>query len=212
MKRIKYTRLIILCTILVSNKINAQAYEPGALLRCLANEEALLHKNKRSGPQYKLNQLFFNEWSGNPSLELKSDSYKRVCLDRSHSASVQLLREFMLGGKSIFRSIKISVEDPMAEMRRITLDELRRQMPQVFFTYIADLEVFAPTAHCLEQKIPALKGIREKYRYLESEISQEFLDNHKEEWRQIFDGLENWKSHFDQCKNERKKIKANIDG
>ena len=192
-------RLITLCTLLVSQSALASDFEPGALLRCLAKEEASLHKSKRSGPQYKLNQLFFNEWAGNPSLELKSDTFKRACEDRAHSASVQLLREFMLGGKSIFRQIKINREDSMAEMRRITLDELRRQMPQVFFTYIADLETFAPTAHCLEQKIAPLKPLREKYGYVESEISQEFLDNHKKEWREIFDGLEKSQQYFKEC-------------
>ncbi|MBH48225.1 MAG: hypothetical protein CME71_08655 [Halobacteriovorax sp.] len=205
MKHQNYMRLITLCTLLLSQNAIATDFEPGALLRCLAKEEASLHKSKRSGPQYKLNQLFFNEWAGNPSLELKSDSYKRVCEDKAHSASVQLLREFMLGGKSIFRSIKSLNDDAMAEMRRITLDELRRQMPQVFFTYIADLETFAPTAHCLEQKIAPLKPLREKYRYVESEISQEFLDNHKKEWREIFDGLEKWQQYFKECDAELKR-------
>ncbi len=183
----------------------AEDNRPSDLLRCLANEEASLHKSKSSGPQYKLNQLFFNEWAGNPSLELKSDVYIRVCETKNVSASVRLLKEFMLGGKSIFKSSQIRKKglapDSMVTMRRITLDEMRKQMPQVFFSYISDLEVYAPTAHCLEEKIPELKGIRNKYRYLESEISNEFLDGHRSEWENIFAGLEKWRIYFKQCQN-----------
>ncbi len=185
--------------------------KPSDLLRCLAQEEAKLHKIKSSGPQYKLNQLFFNEWAGNPSLELKSDVFKRVCETKNASASVKLLKEFMLGGSSIFKSSQIRAKtlapDAMVTMRRITLEELRRQMPQVFFSYISDLEAYAPTAHCLEQKIPKLKSIRNKYRYLESEISSEFLDGHRSEWESIFSSLENWRTHFNECKKEMRSKK-----
>ena len=120
----------------------------------------------------------------------------------------------MLGGKSIFKASKIKQSslspDALVTMRMITLDELRKQMPQVFFSYVADLEVYAPSAHCLEQKIPELKTLREKYRYLESEISNIFLDEHRKEWISIFSGLEKWRVLFDQCKKEiqQKKTKS----
>ncbi len=179
--------------------LGAQEYEPGALLRCLAKEEETLHKQKRGGPQYKLNQLFFNEWAGNPSLELRAQTFNKVCHTSNTSPSVALLEEFMLGGKSIFRASTLPAHDPMTNMRKITLDELRRQMPQVFFSYVADLEALAPTANCLEQQIKALGPLREKYRYLESEISEDFLDNHRSEWKSVFDGLKQWQEHFKTC-------------
>lgn len=193
--------LIAFWTILaaLAGTIQAQDFEPGALLRCLAKEEASLHKSKRAGPQYKLNQLFFNEWAGNPKLELRRDTFEKVCGNNNPSPSITLLEEFMLGGKNIFRASLLSDIDPMANMQKITLSELRRQMPQVFFSYVADLEALAPTADCLEREIPALAPLREKYRYLESEISLEFLDNHHSEWQQIFSGLEKWQKHFAVC-------------
>ncbi len=202
-------RFILFCTILVSLNLWATDQQPSQLLRCLAGEEARLHKIKSSGPEYKLNQLFFNEWSGNPSLELRDDVFERVCSTSHAHASVRLLKEFMLGGKSIFKASKIKQNplspDALVTMRMITLDELRKQMPQVFFSYVADLEVYAPSAHCLEQKIPELKSLREKYRYLESEISNVFLDEHRKEWISIFAGLEKWRVLFDQCQKELKK-------
>lgn len=200
MERKNYMKLFAFCTLLLCNTVWADEFvEPGALLRCLASEEAHLHQQKRGGPQYKLNQLFFNEWSGNPKLELVSDVYQRVCGNQGQSASIRLLEAFMLGGKRIFKANHGLPDDPMTSMRRITLDELRRQMPQVFFTYVADLEVYAPSARCLEEQIPELANLREKYRYLESEISLEFMDNYKSEWRTIFNSLENWQSHFKKC-------------
>lgn len=212
MKHLNYMRFILFCTILVSRNIWASDQQPSQLLRCLAGEEARLHKIKSSGPEYKLNQLFFNEWSGNPSLELRDDVFERVCSISHAHASVRLLKEFMLGGKSIFKASKIKQNslspDALVTMRMITLDELRKQMPQVFFSYVADLEVYAPSAHCLEQKIPELKTLREKYRYLESEISNIFLDEHRKEWISIFSGLERWRVLFDQCKNELKQKKS----
>lgn len=211
MKHLNYMRFILFCTILVPFNIWASDQQPSQLLRCLAGEEARLHQIKSSGPEYKLNQLFFNEWSGNPSLELRNDVFERVCSKSHAHASVRLLKEFMLGGKSIFKASAIR-QNPLSPnalvtMRMITLDELRKQMPQVFFSYVADLEVYAPSAHCLEQKIPALKSLREKYRYLESEISNVFLDEHKKEWINIFSGLENWRVLFDQCQKEMKQKK-----
>src|SRR5690606_24116779 len=125
-----------------------------------------------------------------------------VCSNNSSRASIRLLREFMFKGKSIFRAVKGTKDDPIASMQKITLDELRRQMPQVFFSYVADLEVYAPTAHCLEQSIPALKKLREEFRYLESEAPLEFIDNHSKQWRNIFNSLENWSDYFSKCQKE----------
>lgn len=210
MKRMNYMKLIALCTLLLTNTVWAdETIEPGALLRCLALEEAHLHQQKRGGPQYKLNQLFFNEWSGNPRLELVNDVYQKVCGNQARSASIRLLEAFMLGGKRIFKANRGLPDDPMTAMRRITLDELRRQMPQVFFTYVADLEVFAPTARCLEEQIPELANLREKYRYLESEISLEFLDNYKAQWKTIFTELDNWQAHFQKCQERANKAAKN---
>lgn len=199
-------KLIAFCTLLISNTLwSDDAIEPGALLRCLAKEEAYLHQQKRGGPQYKLNQLFFNEWAGNPRLELTNDVYQRVCGDDARSASIRLLEAFMLGGKKIFKANRGLPDDPMTTMRKVTLDELRRQMPQVFFAYVADLEAFAPTARCLEEEIPELAKLREKYRYLESEISLEFLDSYKSQWKTIFHALEDWQSHFQKCQDRANK-------
>ena len=212
MKHLNYMRFILFCTILLSAKLWATEQRPSQLLRCLAQEEARLHKIKSSGPEYKLNQLFFNEWAGNPSLELRDDVFERVCSITHAHASVRLLKEFMLGGKNIFKASKTKQNplspDALVTMRMITLDELRKQMPQVFFSYVADLEVYAPSAHCLEQKIPALKSLREKYRYLESEISNVFLDEHKNEWISIFAGPERWRILFNQCKKEMQQKKT----
>jgi hypothetical protein len=209
-------RFIAFWTILTLNLgAYAQDFEPGALLRCLAQEEELLHKTKQAGPHYKLNQLFFNEWAGNPSLELTQAAFDRVCGQGIKHPSIFLLKEFMLGGKRIFRASKLPPDDPMTIMQKITLEELRRQMPQVFFSYVADLEALAPSANCLEVEIPGLAKLREKYRYLESEISMQFLDEHREEWKQVFEGLVNWQTHFQTCqkrldqKIKEEKKKAN---
>lgn len=205
MKSLDYMKLIVLCTLLVANSTFAQNSGPSRLVRCLAQEEALLHKQKRSGPQYKLNQLFFNEWSGNPSLELKDLVYDRVCEPSPQRASIRLLREFLLNGQKIFKSYSAAIDDPVANMRKVMLQELRRQMPQVFFTYVADIENFAPTHNCLENAVPVLASLRENYRYLESEISLEFMESYKSQWKQAFDGVENWQEHFSRCQKSPSK-------
>lgn len=203
--RANYMKISAVCTMLVCLFANANESGPNKLLRCLAQEEAHLHKQKTSGPQYKLNQLFFNEWSGNPDIELLPEVYQRVCGTNANQASISLMREFMLNGVKIFKSYRSVKEDQATSMRLITLQELRRQMPQVFFTYVADLEFFAPTAHCLEKAIPTLAQLREKYRYLESEISIEFMDDYKADWKKVFIALEKWPEHFKKCQDELEK-------
>ena len=78
---------ISLC--LISLELFGAAMNP--LVGCLGQEELRLHKAKRTGPVYKLNQIFLNDLVSAGDITLKTEHFKNVCINPIFTPSVDLM-------------------------------------------------------------------------------------------------------------------------
>lgn len=150
-----YFLVIVTVTLsLHSNSVHARRPQVHPLLKCLGQEELQLHKKKDTGPQYRLNQVFINLLAGVNDIPLKQGYYRKICSMGSAPPSVALLKILLLKGIDIFE-IRIGKGKSFGTGNQLSaLEEIRDDLPRLFFNYLATIQAKAPTAGCLEKEIP----------------------------------------------------------
>lgn len=166
------------------------------LLVCLGNEEERLHLSKTSGPIYRLNQLFINEFAGANDIRLKNEYLKQTCASKSFSPSVVLLRLLVIKGTSIFELGELDLHQKgMAE-------DLTERSGHIFFSYLAGLQGLTADPQCLNKKIPEIKEFSDRFQYLESDISEQQILHDNKKIDHIFNKLKNFNKIMQECEKE----------
>ncbi len=172
------------------------------ILKCLGTEELILHQKKLTGPLYSLNQKFINEMSSWAQINIKTAQLANICKNNQFSPSVNLLRHFLIYGKSFFeiRTYQRSVSN--IAMQKSLLNSLMLKVPNIFFSYLASLQGLADDPHCLNEKIPELNYFIYQFKYLEDEISFKQLLKDKKKLGEIFKKIKNLDNILKSCELE----------
>lgn len=190
---------ITLC--LISLRLFAAPLNP--LVGCLGKEEQALHKQKRTGPVYKLNQLFLNDLVSAGDITLREAPFKKVCVNYVFTPSVDLMREILLDGEKIFILSRSITNKNIRNFQLSAIEEIERVIPHIFFSYISDLQARTATPDCLNKYIPGLRFIQNRFKYLESEITPGELLKDKARIKGIFKALKSYPEIRKKCRADK---------
>ncbi|MBF0300113.1 MAG: hypothetical protein HQK51_15435 [Oligoflexia bacterium] len=177
------------------------------IVKCLAKEENIIHKNKVNGPIYALNKELLNELVIDETISIKEIYLKKICAFKEFSPSVLLLQHLLIDGKNIFNEVKYKPDDFSAKSRATYLiDNLLDMAPNLFVNYLMELQNMTPTMNCLETRIPELGSYLRNYQHLEDEdISGPKILFDVNKIKTIFEKLKNFDKIFKECTLIRKK-------
>ncbi|MBF0360099.1 MAG: hypothetical protein HQK49_03770 [Oligoflexia bacterium] len=186
------------------------------IIKCLAQEESIIHKNKVNGPIYSLNKELLNELVIDESISVKEKYLKEICSFKEFSPSVFLLQHLLIEGKEIFsindnQSNSSNVFEDQTEKPRALylIDNLMDLAPSLFINYLMELQNMTPSATCLEVKIPELAKYLQNYQYLEEEeYAGTKIVFDKEKIKIIFEKLKNFDKIYKECLSMKKTQKS----
>ncbi|WP_127717352.1 hypothetical protein [Halobacteriovorax sp. HLS] len=203
----------ILLFILTLHCVSTLANSPRRdLLFCLGQEEQKLHVNKRTGPQYFLNQYFINEAASTGIFKLKNSYYEEICERREFPPSVGLMKNILINEKKIFEKVKMGSAH-LEALYDSGLDTLVENAPHIFFQFLSIVQSHTRYAHCFKENIPELHSLMNSYQYLEEDTEPGQLIQNKKSIRIIFDKLKHLDAIYERCETKfkelQKKIKTN---
>ncbi|MEI8348249.1 MAG: hypothetical protein WCG27_12335, partial [Pseudomonadota bacterium] len=184
-------------------KIATPDYGDNPLLRCLAKEEGDLNRYNSTGPLYKLNQLFIEEFSALDEVMPNVTFLSEICSSKDYSPSVSLLRLMLLHGRDVFDLKHTDVRSKDFVIQKSLMEGLIDRAPAIFFEYISNLQAKSPSAGCLLKKIPELAKFSSRFQDLESEKKPYELVR-IEEVSIIFNQLKNFDRINLECLKEKK--------
>ena len=79
------------------------------------------------------------------------------------------------------------------------------QMPQVFFSHLAQIQAGLPNAKCLQREIPEIGYFLERFKYLQADIPEKSLFKEKSKLRAIFIKINNINLIYEKCKKDTSK-------
>lgn len=197
MKKCFYILILSLCSINIA--LSTEAHK---VIKCLAQEEEILHKNKDTGPQYKLNQLFINEFASNSDLEFKAIYENEICNLEEHPPSVMILKLLLIKGKGIFKLTEEFGKFEIVGYKIERINDLLSRIAHIFFNHIGNLQAKAATHDCLKKHIPEIAHFEERFKYLEDEYSAKELLSQSDKFENIFKKLASLKSIYQICQRE----------
>lgn len=186
----------------LTQEVHAKA---NLLLQCLAKEEESLNK-KAPDALFRLNQEFVNELASANDITIKKEYIDEICTSKKHSPSVGLLRLLLMKENEIYDLSLSEVEPSMRPFKMGYINEFQKRVPHLFFSYLSGLQSEMATPHCLEKAIFEIKGISEKIKYLEEEISMDQIINEKQ-IGSIFKKLESVDQIKAKCLAQSKSVK-----
>jgi hypothetical protein len=75
------------------------------------------------------------------------------------------------------------------------------QLPTVFFHFLSNIQSEMPSAKCLEKEIPEIKYFLDRYKYLQTELSEkELFLREGIKIRKIFKDLSSYSLLYNRCK------------
>lgn len=175
------------------------------LLQCLAKEEERIHKNKVHFSQAKLNQDLVNELASSNDILIKEKYLEEICNNPSFPPSVNLLRHLLIYENEIYDLRFTGLEESMKSFKISYINEFKKQVPNIFITYVSSINAQMPDAYCLERHIPEIKKFNEKVKYLEDELTINDLIKDKKQIKAIFNKLTSAKKIKEKCIEENRK-------
>ena len=161
-------------------------------IKCLGEEELLIHKSRETGPAYNLNQWIISEVAGQ-GIRVKEEYLPDICSDKDFSPSVSFLRLLLLKNKEIF----VHKNTPI-------LDSLIHRLPYLFFGYLAQLQALTPKANCLADNSADIAYFFMRIRYLQNELSVQELLGEKERIFKVFEDIKRFDKIIESCKAQKK--------
>lgn len=196
--------LTLLLITLIGYSSQADA-APNLLLQCLAKEEETLHKKEIQNALFRLNQEFVNELASTNDINVKKIYVDEICKSKDYSPSVGLLRLLLIKEHQLYDLSLSEVDISMRPFKMGYINEFQKQVPRMFIQYLAGLQSELATPNCLENAIPELKGLNEKIRYLEEELSTHQLITQKKNIESIFTKLKKFHEIKRQCALKKSK-------
>ena len=128
------------------------------LLPCLGREELAIHRSKKQGAVYHLNQFFVNQLAKEKKKRHLSVQYReRICGEQVSSPSVALLKHLLLYGDRIF------VYSPSDS------SSIREDAYKAFFIFLLKIQESAPRQECLEKHLPHYNYFMDRRKHLQEE-------------------------------------------
>lgn len=194
------------------NNLHAQyspVTKPSPLTICLAKEEMRLHKAKIVGPITTLNKELLSKMSSVQQLFLKKNYLESVCNTKSGglSPSLKFLNILLTRGVKIFYSTTEDIN--YKGFQQNFLEDLERHGAKLLFDFLAGLQASTAIADCLNEEIPILGQISERYKVLEVDIGPKQLLK-PEEVPEIFKKLKNLDSIYESCEKKRAEYEAKL--
>lgn len=175
--------------------------EINQLIRCIAQEESAIHKEKLYNHHYRLNQAFMNGPLQDSMIYLKKEYQNSICAAPVKiGVSVKLIELFLTKREDAF--VQIS-KDKVLESSSI--DYFLDDLSNIFYQYIMDLQYETGVPNCLTKKIPLLKEFFDQIQYLSDTMPTNALIEDKSKMQQIFNRLANFDKIVKECKNEKAK-------
>ena len=183
----------------------AQTYST-TVVRCLGLEEAQFHKTKKMGALFDLNQKMIGEVTQLMNTDAKPEYKKKICM--AQSPSWAMLEVLLLDPKNWW-VIEAETLQKQPYLSKELVNELNELSFELFIHFIQALQIDAPMAGCLENKVPELKPLFYKVKYLQEDVStKDLLPNHAT-LTLIFKKLDSPQKIYDECWIEnQKKIKS----
>lgn len=200
-----------LLTILALKLILATSYASSnqTLLACLGQEEWRLHQAKEVSPEYRLNQVLINELAALQEIQLRPRYHQSICRVEGAGPSVNLIRALLVYGQRIFDTDNTEdINESFREMRISNLRTLEQEAPHILFRYLAEKQALIRYPHCLREKMPELHEYMERYLHLEEEIEFVQLIENKDNFRKIFNYLEDFELIKRQCDTIQEQLDA----
>lgn len=195
-KTIKYLSLYFILSLLAWPTFAMQ----NRLLECLGHEELLIHQGKTTGPIYYLNQEFINSVSSISDIDIKDSYYATVCHNKVFTPSVALLKTLLLHGEDVFDYSNLDLTIPTDAFKKTTAQSLLKQVPHIWFSYLASLLTFSEAPDCFNKEIPEVSYFQERYKYLEEDYRVEQLMNDDKKIKSIFEKLTHLESIVKKCR------------
>jgi len=174
-------------------------------LKCLANEELIIHQAKSNGPVYLLNQRLFNYFRSLSRIDIKDSYYAKICHHPNFSPSVSMLHLLLIEGKKIFHFPKLGKK---YDTQRAVLDDaihsLIEKSPHIFFNFLSKLQGLTGQANCLGKNIPHLNYFLDRFKYLEVDIPMQQLLEEKGKIEEIFTALKKYNKILHKCRRVMK--------
>ena len=196
--KVKTAYLFILIWSLASNYSIVSA-STNTILKCLGAEEAKIHKQKISGPIYKLNQWFINQFARIANTNIKQTYLKKICVENNNFISLDLLELILIEGKNIFPN---KISSSTYTITNLELESILDKAPHLFFNFITDIQSLAPTSNCMEKHIPEIKYFSERFLYLEEEIDTKNVLKNKTMLKNAFKKLKKSDAILKKCERE----------
>lgn len=197
-------RIITLFVLMIT--LSAWA-RPNPLLVCLGKEEQKIHTKKISGPYETLNQSMISNLIQLPkNIYIKNKYLKVVCSKSNLFPSISLLEILLKQKKSAFL-IKTTTDREHLIANNI-IDDVVAEFPEVFITFVTNLQTLAPDPKCLEREIPPLTDLYLKLKYVRDKMSTEQIFKSAGSLNKIFDKFHLMDEIIESCKryNKRKKL------
>lgn len=149
---------------------------------CLAKEEEVYHKAKKTGPEYELNIELGHLINSSKRINLTPDDLSYICSTPKDTA-LRFMRSVLTSKKYQLGSV-----------------DTARELMMIFFGYTASLEARSPNGPCLAKKIPELTKLQERFQILEGDVALKTLMS-PTQIKRIFDKLEKVDQLYESCKS-----------
>lgn len=182
------------------------AQSGGDILKCLGVEEKRFHLKKDTGPIYELNQRLISEMIQIPSIQLRPQDYRTICVGKDFSESWNLLVLSIEQGESIFIT-PAEVQGMQKQIRQGMIEDYIEATREILLTFIAQIQTLSPTPNCLKEEIPQLDNFFTEIKYLQSDVDLKRIFKGKD--KKIMNQLKYYPSAFDKCRARlKKKVKS----
>jgi hypothetical protein len=202
----KEMRLLLAMILISASTANAK---PKKIMECLGAEEFKYHKNKVTGPLYKLNNVMISYFLQFPSIvELRPKYYQRVCNKKDESPALGLLKEAYQHRDKIFRITNLK-DDQDVLIAKNQISQFTQALPTLVLNLIRDVQAQAPSAGCIEKHVPGLRDFFYEIKYLQEEINPQQLFDKRQEIVLFFNSLPKLNDYYEKCWKEKKELEKN---
>src|SRR5690554_815894 len=167
----------------------AMPAQPKRYMRCLALEEAKIHKENAGMVVYRLNQDIIGALVQlRESIFMKSEFVKEVC-DAPYP-SIKTLELLMTNEKLFFSRYTEDGNIKGLAVDQAVLEDLRAHSAILFAGFVAKIQASLGRPDCLQKHIPELNRFFEEMRYLQENMGLGKIVKSLENPATIFDKLQ----------------------
>ena len=140
------------------------------IVQCLALEEENFHKNKYTGPEYKLNQAVINYLSIENDLKFTTNFEATIC--DSGFKSFDFIKIALIEKNKILHELPKNLNETEILTYAMKINTFLETVYDIFLTYLGLVQMEIQVPNCLNRVIPNYDSYLEKEKYLKDIQSQ----------------------------------------